>query len=226
MPLTRLAPARRHLVLMLVITFSTGMIDAAGYMGLDRVFTANMTGNIVILGMALTGARDLPIVGPLIALIAFVIGAAVAGRVLRHTRGGWSGRTTTMFSVAAGIVLATGIASLVEHPVEHTPWGLSVTGALGLAMGAQAACARHLGVKDVTTVVVTSTLTGFAADSRLAGGSGENWARRLLALVLMLAGAAAGAGILLLASFGASLVVAGGIVLVAALMGHASRRAE
>jgi hypothetical protein len=38
---------------MLALTFTTGIVDAVGYLGLDRVFTANMTGNVVILGMAL-----------------------------------------------------------------------------------------------------------------------------------------------------------------------------
>ena len=56
--------ARRHLVLMLALTFTTGIVDAVGYLGLDRVFTANMTGNVVILGMALAGADDLPVLGP------------------------------------------------------------------------------------------------------------------------------------------------------------------
>lgn len=226
MSITRLDSARRHLLLMLVLTFSTGMIDAIGFLGLDRVFTANMTGNIVILGMGLVGASDLPIVGPAIALVAFVVGAAFAGRVLRQARAGWSGLTTTAFGITGGMVLALGIATLVSPPVEHTTWGFVVTGTLGLAMGLQAACARRLGVKDVTTVVVTSTLTGFAADSRFAGGTSENWGRRLLALVLMLAGAAAGAALLLWISFGTGLVVAGGIVLVAALVGHVDRRAD
>ena len=50
-PSTR-SGARVHLVLMLALTFATGVIDAVGYLGLDRVFTGNMTGNVVILGMA------------------------------------------------------------------------------------------------------------------------------------------------------------------------------
>ena len=49
-----------HLVLMLTLTFGTGIVDAVGYLGLDRVFTGNMTGNVVILGMALVGAREAP----------------------------------------------------------------------------------------------------------------------------------------------------------------------
>src|SRR5690606_36157903 len=58
---------RLHLVLMLALTFSTGIADAVGYLGLDRVFTGNMTGNVVILGMALAGADGLPVAGPLLA---------------------------------------------------------------------------------------------------------------------------------------------------------------
>jgi uncharacterized membrane protein YoaK (UPF0700 family) len=90
-------------------------------------------------------------------------------------------------------------------------------------MGGQGAAARRLAVKDVTTVVVTSTLTGLAADSRLAGGTGEGWRRRIGAVVLILAGAAAGAA-LLRWHIGAGLGVAAAIVLVAALLGHLRAR--
>ena len=75
---------------MLALTFSTGVIDAVGYLGLDKVFTGNMTGNVVILGMALAGADGLPIIGPLIALFAFMVGAAISGRTLRARPAGWA----------------------------------------------------------------------------------------------------------------------------------------
>ncbi|MFT4164081.1 MAG: YoaK family protein [Microlunatus sp.] len=214
--------ASHPLVLMLVLTFSTGMIDAVGYLGLDRVFTANMTGNVVILGMALTGTASLPVVGPLIALLTFMAGAGFAGRLLRSARGTWSGLTTTSFALTGGTVLVVGVTCLIWHPVPGTPWGDVVTGTLGLAMGVQAACARKLGVKDVTTVVITSTITGLAADSRFAGGSSENWARRLLAVLLMLLGAAAGA-LLLHIDIALGLLVAGAIVLGTTAIGHTKR---
>ena len=214
--------ANHPLILMLVLTFSTGMIDAVGYLGLDRVFTANMTGNVVILGMALTGTASLPVVGPLIALLTFMAGAGLAGRLLRPARGAWSGLTTTSFALTGGTVLLVGAACLVWHPVPHTVWGDVVTGTLGLAMGVQAACARKLGVKDVTTVVITSTITGLAADSRFAGGSSENWARRLLAVLLMLLGAAAGA-LLLHIDIALGLLVPGVIVLATTALGHSKR---
>lgn len=217
-------PARRTLALMLVLTFSTGMIDALGYLALDRVFTANMTGNIVILGMGLTGTADLPVTGPVIALLTFVAGAGIAGRLLRSARAGWSGLTTSSFALTGGTVALIGAACLAWNPQPGTPWGDAVTGALGLAMGVQAACARKLGIKDVTTVVITSTITGLAADARVAGGSSENWGRRLLAVLLMLLGAVAGA-LLLVVHLGAGLLAAGAIVLAATVIGHTRRHA-
>src|SRR6478736_976552 len=98
-------PDRLNLTLMLVLTFSTGIIDAVGYLGLDRVFTGNMTGNVVILGMALIGADNLPVVGPTIALACFMGGAVVAGRARRPEAAGWSRRTTVLLT-AVGVTMA------------------------------------------------------------------------------------------------------------------------
>jgi len=47
----------------IILTFVTGIVDAVGFLALDRVFTGNMTGNIVILGMGVAGADDLPVLG-------------------------------------------------------------------------------------------------------------------------------------------------------------------
>ncbi|WP_432572168.1 DUF1275 family protein [Kineococcus sp. SYSU DK005] len=211
---------------MLTLTFSTGVVDAVGYLGLDRVFTANMTGNVVILGMALTGAEDLPVVGPVLALLTFLAGAAAVGRVLRRAGKGWTTASTVVFAlVGAGLAALAGVVAALGDAVPVEPGGtppagaLVVTALLGLLMGAQAAAARRLAVKDVTTVVVTSTLTGLAADSRLAGGTGEGWRRRLGAVLLILAGAAAGAA-LLRWHISAGLAVAAAITLLAALLGH------
>jgi uncharacterized membrane protein YoaK (UPF0700 family) len=207
---------------MVALTFSTGVIDAVGYLGLDRVFTGNMTGNVVILGMALTGADGLPIVGPIIALVLFMIGAAISGRTLRGVSVGWSGRTTALFTTVGVILLAAAIPVLViADPVE--PIKFAVTGALGLAMGMQAGAARHIGVKDVTTVVVTSTIVGLAFDSVFgARTKGHPWPRRVLAIVLIGAGAAVGA-LLLRVHIGAGMGLAAVITLIAAALGHIGR---
>src|SRR6478752_3952413 len=95
---------RMHLWLMLVLTFTTGIVDAVGYLGLDKVFTGNMTGNVVILGMALVGADGLPILGPALALVGFMAGAALGGRVLRRAGGTWTPLTTLLFA-GVGLVM-------------------------------------------------------------------------------------------------------------------------
>ena len=214
-------PAGLHLGLMLALTFSTGVIDAVGYLGLDKVFTGNMTGNVVILGMAIAGAPDLPIVGPVIALVLFMAGAAVSGRVLKGRAAGWSSLNTGLFSAVGLVLLASALVALLV--AERPEWlNLVVTGALGLAMGIQAGAARHIGVADVTTVVVTSTIVGLAFDSVFGGGGNKNWARRLSAVVLIGAGAAVGA-LLLQVHIGLGMLLAALITLVAAALGHVGR---
>lgn len=188
-------PERLNLVLMLALTFSTGIIDAVGYLGLDRVFTGNMTGNVVVLGMALTGTTTLPVVGPILALVGFMSGAAVGGRVLKQDAGGWTRRSTLLFSGVGSIMAILAVVMFVDPDPVH-PLALAVTALLGVAMGAQAATARHIAVKDVTTVVVTSTLTGLAADSVVGAGKRDGSGRRFLAVALILLGALTGAALL------------------------------
>jgi uncharacterized membrane protein YoaK (UPF0700 family) len=208
---------------MLALTFGTGVIDAVGYLGLDRVFTGNMTGNVVILGMALTGADGLSVVGPLLALAGFMSGAALAGRVLRDGDSSWGPRTTGLLGAVAVVMLTVG-AVLLSTGTLARPAEIAVTTVLGAAMGMQAATARFVAVKDVTTVVVTSTITGLAADSFLGARTGAGTSRRVAAVALILAGAATGA-LLLRWHLGAGPVTVGLIVAVVAAAGrfHASR---
>ena len=136
---------RLHVGLMLALSFSTGIVDAVGYLGLDRVFTANMTGNVVILAMGLTGSANLPVVGPLIALAGFVLGAMIAGRVLRGVPTGWGGRDTSLLTAVA-VLLVVAVVPTVIAGTSPYPAGIAlpVTALLGTAMGMQAGTARHI----------------------------------------------------------------------------------
>ena len=217
---------RLHLSLMLALTFSTGVVDAIGYLGLDKVFTANMTGNVVILAMGITGQDDLPIVGPVIALIGFVIGAGIAGRMLKGVPKGWHRRDTWALAVVAALLL---IALVPTAFITETPapvqLGYPVTALLAVAMGMQAGTARHIAVTDVTTVVITSTLAALAFDSRAGRSTGQQWARRLLAVSLLALGALSGA-LLLLVAFWAGLALAALILVAVAVLGAVGRRAH
>ncbi len=215
-------PSGLHLGLMLALTFSTGVVDAVGYLGLDRVFTANMTGNVVILAMALTGAGGLPVIGPLIALGLFMTGAAIGGRTVRGLPAGWHRQTTILLTIVATLLLVASVCAFVVG--QRPEWlNFAITGALGLAMGSQAGAARHIGVADVTTVVVTSTLVGLAFDSRFGGGKDKHpWGRRAGAIVLLAAGAASGA-LLLRAGIGYGTLLAAVITIVVAVLGTLGR---
>ncbi|KDN82274.1 hypothetical protein KCH_59830 [Kitasatospora cheerisanensis KCTC 2395] len=70
------------------LTLASGLIDAVSYLGLGHVFTANMTGNVVVIAFALAGAPGFSVAGSVTSLGAFLAGAAVAGR---YTTGGAAG---------------------------------------------------------------------------------------------------------------------------------------
>lgn len=187
------AVSRLPLWSMQTLTFSTGIADAVGYLGLDKVFTGNMTGNVVILGMASGNADDLPILGPAVALAMFMFGAALGGRLLRHASGAWP-RPLSVLLGAVSAVLWIAVACLAFLPAGGNHLAIVlIAGSIAMAMGAQAAGARFLAVKDVTTVVVTSTITGLAADSWLGGRKSQQWQRRLTSVLLIGAGALVGA---------------------------------
>ena len=201
-----------HLRLLLVLTFTTGIVDAVSFLSLDGVFAGNMTGNVIIIGAAITGADHLPTVGPGVTLACFVFGAAAGGRVLRSSPPGWNVRHTAL--IGGGALATAGSGAALFAGGAEVP----VAGALALAMGAQAAAARELAVKDVTTVVVTSTLTAFAADSPLGAGRAQPWPRRAGAIALMGAGATTGAALIRLAP-GWALLAAAVAALATALAG-------
>ncbi|PWI14491.1 DUF1275 domain-containing protein [Streptomyces sp. Act143] len=179
--------------LLLVLTVVTGLIDAVSYLALGRVFVANMTGNVVFLGFALAGAPGLSVAAAVVSLLSFLAGALAGGRFgtrLAAHRGRLLSATTALQALlVAGTVIAVAVAhGEVSSPVRYTLIVL-----LGLAMGMQNAVARRLGVPDLTTTVLTLTLTGLAADSPLAGGAAPRPGRRVLSVLAMFLGALVGA---------------------------------
>src|SRR4029077_366323 len=71
---------------LLGMTAVTGLVDAVSFLSLGRVFTANMTGNVVILAFATARVPGLSIVRSLTALSAFLVGAILGGRVMARAR--------------------------------------------------------------------------------------------------------------------------------------------
>ena len=215
---------RKHLILMLLLTFGTGMIDAIGYLGLDRVFTGNMTGNVVILGMAVAGSDDLPIIGPALALVGFMLGAAFAGRALPAKTDHWIARFSWMLVANAVIMIGSAIALIAIGDGLDTGSAAPVTTALAVAMGLQAGLARVIAVRDVTTVVVTSTITSLASDSVLGANKRAGAGRRIASISLITAGALVGA-LMVHWHLSSGLFVSAAIALTAAVLGPLRRLA-
>jgi uncharacterized membrane protein YoaK (UPF0700 family) len=209
----------------LVLTFTTGLIDAVSYLGLGRVFTANMTGNIVLLGFGIAGSGGLPVVAPLVSLGAFLVGSAVGGVLAVKSEDRRPQHLARALGIETGLVLAAAGMAAAAEVRPSTLAGDAVIALLALAMGVRNATVRRLGVPDLTTTVLTMTLTGLAADSRVAGGSGEGSVRRISAVLAMLCGAVAGA-LLLQISLVPPLLAAAALALLAALACSTVARTE
>jgi uncharacterized membrane protein YoaK (UPF0700 family) len=209
--------------MMVALTVLTGLVDAVSYLKLGHVFVANMTGNVVFLGFALAGAGGLSAPASLIALGSFLLGALAGGWLgSRHEHRGRMLRAANVTQVLL-IALALTVALLASKPLgEAVRYSLIVV--LALAMGVQNAAALRLAVPELTTTVLTRTLTGIASEASFIGGAGSKLGRRGVAIAAMLLGAFAGATLALHASvaaaLAAALVLAGTVALAAHLHSH------
>ena len=186
-------------MLLLVLTVVTGVVDAVSVLSLGRVFVANMTGNVVFVGFALAGAPGFSLSASVSALAGFLVGAAAGGALA----GRLGAHRTVLFRTGVAAELVLLVLALVIAVVAGAPFGAisraAVAAVVAVAMGMQNAVARRLAVPDLTTTVLTMTLTGLAADAR-AGRWTRSAVVRIAAVLAMLIGAAAGALLVMHAS--------------------------
>jgi|RhiMetdeSRZDD1v2_1073273.scaffolds.fasta_scaffold23613_7 uncharacterized membrane protein YoaK (UPF0700 family) len=203
-----------------VLTVTTGLVDAVSVLGLGRVFTANMTGNIVFLGFAAVGVPGFSIARAVVSLAGFVVGAVLGGRLgvmmVGVARRRW---LLTVAGVEAGLVWVAAWVAIGYDLVTFTPvptlYALIILTAV--AMGLRNATVRRLAVPDLTTTVLTLTLTGLAADSTLAGGGNLRLGRRLTAVLAIFAGSAVGALLVSLGGLALPLAVTGACIVLVTL---------
>jgi uncharacterized membrane protein YoaK (UPF0700 family) len=210
---------------LLVLTFATGVVDAVSYLGIGHVFTANMTGNIVFLGFGIAGSGGLPVLAPLISLGAFLLGAGAGGILARRMAGRHLFHLGAALAIEVSlIVLAAVLAATIDVEPNRVS-GDAVIAILALAMGVRNATVRGIAVPDLTTTVLTMTLTGLAADSPLFGGKDGGSLRRVAAVLAMLMGALAGA-LLLKSSLELPLVAAAALAFLTTLLYVPAARRE
>jgi uncharacterized membrane protein YoaK (UPF0700 family) len=210
--------------LLIVLTIVTGVVDALAYLRLGHVFVANMTGNVVFLGFAAAGAGGLSVWGSLLALACFLPGGIAAGRLA--SRLGDDRHRQLSAAVFAELALCATAIVVAAVAGGHLGTGsrYALIALLASAMGIQNATARRLAVADLTTTVLTLTLTGIAADSWLGGGTGAKTARRVVAVTAMLLGAFVSALLLIHLRAVAPLVLAAALLALVAAAAHYRRR--
>lgn len=221
------AGAARRDRLLLALTFAAGSVDALSYLGLSRVFTANMTGNAVLLGLAIGQTQELQVAHSSAAIVGFVLGVILGARLVGPSRERivWSRRISVAVGVECALLFAFAGGWWLSGPSSV---GAGLAGLIvlaGLAMGIQSAVARRLAVPGVSTTFVTGTITALLAE--LTSVSGETGDRRRMTATIgaIVAGAVAGglaqAYARPAAAFVPALVVAAAVVAVRGFRGAA-----
>src|ERR1700757_4070056 len=181
---------------LLGMTAVTGLVDAVSFLSLGRVFTANLTGNIVILAFATARVPGLSIARSLIPLLAFLAGAIFGGRIMVRAGAGSAIRFATQAFLLENILLLAASLCAIGYRrdlLEHSFQAFALIALTALAMGTRNAAVRKLAIPDLTTTVLTLTITGIGADSSLANGNNPRLARRVASVAAMYFGAALGA---------------------------------
>jgi len=181
---------------LLGMTAVTGLVDGVSFLSLGRVFTANMTGNIVLLAFATAHVSGLSIARSVTALVAFLVGATLGGRLMAEVSTDSQIRFAAQaFLVEVAFLLAASVCGIGYRSdlLEHSFQPFALIALTALAMGTRNAAVRKLAITDLTTTVLTLTITGIGADSSLANGNNPRLARRVASVAAMFLGAALGA---------------------------------
>ena len=213
---------RRRDALLIALTFAAGVVDAVSYLGLGQIFTANMTGNVVFLALAVGERSVLTALHSVGALIGFSVGAIASGRLLARPRptGTWPRRVTWLLWGETACVVAFAAVWALTSGEPNAGLLYLLIALSSFAMGVQNAAARHLAVPGLTTTVITIALTGFMVDLPALGISGETQRRAGVAVVALFSGAAVGASLMVYARVAAPFVTAAtvlGVVVLAHL---------
>src|SRR5690242_7556637 len=184
---------------LLLMTVVTGLVVAVSFLSLGHVFTANMTVNIVLLAFATAHVSGLSIGRSLTALLAFLVGAILGGRVMARANADLQIRFAAQaFLLEVAFLFAASFCGIGYRGnlLEHSFRRYAMIVLTALAMGTRNAAVRKLAIPDLTTTVLTLTITGIGADSSLANGNNPRLARRIGSVAAMFLGAALGAAVI------------------------------
>ena len=152
--------------MLLILTWAAGAVDAVSYLDLGRVFTAMMTGNTVLLGLALAQGELLAAGRSILALLGFALGVTAGAMVVERdeSESEWPRAVTAALGLEAAILAVSAVVWHLKDPalgVHNVPVLIVL---LGTAMGVQAAAVRRLDVPGIATTYLTGTITSLFVD--------------------------------------------------------------
>ncbi|MEU3726770.1 YoaK family protein [Streptomyces sp. NPDC031705] len=189
----------RLTVLLLVLTWVTGLIEAVSLLALGPVFTAMQTGNVLFLAFGTAHQGGLPALAPGVSLVSFAAGAVCAARL----EGAAEARGRHWFvmglAVEAALILAAACAGWGLAPRYGNPAArhLVTAAVLAVAMGFRNVSSMRVNLPGVPTTLVTRSMTAFLGgsplghDSAFGYGTGV-WGRRAWAIGAMFTGGVTG----------------------------------
>ncbi|MDP9861229.1 MULTISPECIES: YoaK family protein [Streptosporangium] len=194
------AAARRWSYAVLVLlTLAAGAMDAVAFLALGGVFTANMTGNLIL--VALVGGEDwqLRAVRSGTACVIFCVGLLAGFAAPGRGRPGeaWPPAVTGLLRACLALHAVFLAGWMLCDAVPGAAWTLPLIAVASCAMGLQAAAARRVDVAGITATFVTGTLTSLMRS--LAGRSTVDAAHRAVVVLALVAGALCAALLLRLA---------------------------
>jgi uncharacterized membrane protein YoaK (UPF0700 family) len=194
----------------------SGATDAITYLGLGKVFSAFMTGNVVFLALGLTGAGGPNPLRVAVALVGFGTGVGVSAKIVNPSSGSLvRSRRMSVALACAALVQAGFLAGwMASAGRPATGLGHVLTGISALAMGIQSGAVLSLGVRGVLTTAATASLVDLVGDLAGVAEAHNEWTRIAGVLVGICVGAAAGAALLVHARTYAPLLPLLGTVLV------------
>jgi uncharacterized membrane protein YoaK (UPF0700 family) len=188
----------RQDALLLALTFAAGATDAVAFLALD-VLTAVMTGNLVLFGVAVGRGATATALRSVVALAGYgagvIVGARIAGRGPEPISSPRIGR-----AFAAGTILQAGFLAgwLASGSAPDGAVAAGLIALSALVMGIQAAAVQALGSR-ISTTYVTGMLTSMLGDLIVRGGPRRDTGLHLEAVLALVAGALAGALVLVTA---------------------------
>ena len=144
---------------MVLLAVAAGFSDALGYVGLGRVFTANMTGNTILLGLAIGQGEISAALRSVAALVGFVLGIALAGTIVARTRvqSIWSMTVTATLAGECLVLLVFTLWGTIASPSPGSEATIALIVLLATAMGMQSIALHALGVSGVTSTAINAT---------------------------------------------------------------------